>query len=155
MVMKKVEMNDKLKSVQLIKALGVDGTFKRDILAKVNFNQEPKKVYEETKTAIRDICGDKLDKQKEALEERGETNVHIVKPWQDDKHSSTPRGRDRERYSRSQSGERRGRDRYSRSRSRDGRSSRFRDRSFSGDLSRTGAKEKGGMILLDQVCLKL
>ena len=65
------EMNDKSKSVQLIKALGVDGTFKRDILAKVNFNQDPKKVYEETKTDIREICGDKMDKHTENPDEVG------------------------------------------------------------------------------------
>ena len=58
MAARKVELNDKLKAVHLIKALGVDGAYKRDILAKVNFDKEPKQVYEDTKTAIRDIRGE-------------------------------------------------------------------------------------------------
>ena len=58
MAARKVELNDKLKAVHLIKALGVDAAYKRDILAKVNFDKEPKQVYEDTKTAIRDIRGE-------------------------------------------------------------------------------------------------
>ena len=53
MASRKVELNDKLKAVHLIKAIGVDAAHKRDILAKIDFNKEPKQVYEETKTAIK------------------------------------------------------------------------------------------------------
>ena len=136
MVSRKIEMNDKLKAVQLIKALGVDGTYKRDILAKVNFNHEPSKVYQDTKTAIRDICGDKADltSNKTADEDADPVNVNVVKPWQDE--GKTGGRRDQERFSRSRSWDRRGgsfRDRsrsYSRDRRsfRDGRSSRERSR---------------------------
>ena len=41
MASRRSELNDKLKAVQFIKALGVDETFKRDILAKVDFSTEP------------------------------------------------------------------------------------------------------------------
>ena len=51
MLTRKVELNDKLKAVQLIKALGLDGAHERDILSKINFNKEPREVYEETKVA--------------------------------------------------------------------------------------------------------
>ena len=74
MLSKKVELNDKLKGVHLIKALGIDEHHRRDIIATVNFNKEPKEVYEETKTAIRDICGDQNSDNKH-------DNVHVVKPW--------------------------------------------------------------------------
>ena len=41
MANRKVEMNDKLKAVILLKALGIDENQKRDVLAKVDFNKEP------------------------------------------------------------------------------------------------------------------
>ena len=58
MLGRKLEINDKLKAVLLIKSLEVNGSYKRDILAKVNFDQDGKVVYEATKVAIRDICGE-------------------------------------------------------------------------------------------------
>ena len=131
--LRRVEMNDKLKAVQLIKALGVDGAFKRDIIAKIDFNQEPSKVYEQTKTAIRDIVGD--DKHLDEVDNQNVDNVNIVKPWQ---------GGDRSR-----SWERRGRERFPRSRSRDSRAGKFGDgnRSFSrdkfGDGNRSFSRERG------------
>ena len=54
---RKIELNDKLKSVILIRSLGLDENLHRDILAKVDFSKEPAVVYQETKVAIRDICG--------------------------------------------------------------------------------------------------
>ena len=96
MFARRIEMNDKLKAVHLIKALGVDGAYKRDILAKVDFNKEPAKVYEDTKTAIRDICG---DKDEEVKLEKSETSVLVVKPWQE-------QNRENEKYSRSRSRDR-------------------------------------------------
>ena len=120
MASRKVELNDKLKAVHLIKALGVDGAHKRDILSKVDFNKEPKQVYEDTKTAIRDICGD--EKKEIANQEdnkvKKESDVFVVKPWQDRHHD---RSRERSRFSRSRSGDKR---RGSRSRDR-------RDRNYS------------------------
>ena len=58
MMLRKVEQNDKLKAVQLLEALGIDDSFKRDILSKIDFDKEPKDVYENTKSAIRDILGE-------------------------------------------------------------------------------------------------
>lgn len=143
MASRKVEMNDKLKAVQLIKALGVDGTFKRDILSKVDFNKEPSKVYEDTKTAIRDICGDTANlgsnETSEEEKEKNPVNVNLVKPWQEK--SGATRGQ--ERFSRSRSWDRRGgnfRDR-SRSYSRDRRG--FRDRQSSRERSRERSDSRG------------
>ena len=58
MLKNKVEINDKLKAVHLLRALNIEESFKRDILSKVNFSKAPKEVFEEVKTAVRDICGD-------------------------------------------------------------------------------------------------
>ena len=132
MLSRKIEMNDKLKAVQLIKALGVDEAHKRDILAKVDFKNDPKQVYLDTKTAIRDICGEKLA-ETEDKPETSDKEVLLVKPWQEKKKQS-------EYHSRNRSGER-GRDRFrGRSFSRDRSSDRFdrsrersdRSRNFSG-----------------------
>ena len=113
MSLRRVKMNDELKSVQLIKALGVDDAHKRDILAKVDFNKEPNEVYEDTKTAIRDICGDKPRDQ-------SENNILVVKPWQEEQPGRNTKG-----------------DKSSRSRSWDrSRGDKFRDRSNS--FSRNG-----------------
>ena len=112
-----VELNDKLKAVHLIKALGVDGAYKRDILAKVNFDKEPKQVYQDTKTAIRDICG---ENKMESSEHQKEDEVMMVKPWEgnqlnkrtttdesrNSRSKSWDRNRERSRYSRSKSGDR-------------------------------------------------
>ena len=49
MYSRRLELNDKLKSVILIRALGIDENHRRDVLAKVDFNKEPKVVYETTK----------------------------------------------------------------------------------------------------------
>ena len=54
----RVEFNDKLKVVHLLEALGVDEGHKRDILSKINFNKDPAEVFEDAKTAIRDICSE-------------------------------------------------------------------------------------------------
>ena len=75
MLGRKLEINDKLKSVLLIKSLGVDGSYKRDILSKVNFDMDAKEVYESTKIAIRDICG-----QEEKFS-GPEDKVLFNKPW--------------------------------------------------------------------------
>ena len=72
---RKLELNDKLKSVLLIKSLGLDSGYKRDILAKINFDRESKEVYEATKIAIRDICGDVI------TAEQDKDNVLYNKPW--------------------------------------------------------------------------
>ena len=85
MLGRKLEINDKLKAVLLIKSLGVDGSYKRDILAKVNFDLEGKEVYEATKVAIRDICGE------EEKFGRCEDNVLLNKPWS--KYQSRSRSR--------------------------------------------------------------
>ena len=79
---KRLELGDKLKSVILIKALGVDATYKRDILSKINFDKNPSEVYNDTKTAIRDICG-KLKVQNCDNGGSEHTEVNVVKPWQD------------------------------------------------------------------------
>ena len=141
MVTRKVELNDKLKSVILIKALGIDGAFKTDILAKVNFNQEPEQVYEDTKTAVRDICG-KLEsetkKDDNTSDTGGEVKVHLVKPWekkQFDSSRSRSGGRQENGNYRNNSWDRRGRDNFrgrDNSRGRDNFRER-RSRSFSRD----------------------
>ena len=59
MILRKVELNDKLKAIQLLQALSLDDGHEHDILSKINFNKEPKEVFEDTKTAIRDIVSDK------------------------------------------------------------------------------------------------
>ena len=72
MLLRKVELNDKVKAVMLLKSLDVDASIKRDILSKIDFNKEPKIVYESTKTAIRDICSNTSISQ---------TTSFVVKPW--------------------------------------------------------------------------
>ena len=69
-----MELNDKLKAVHLLRALDVEDSMKRDILSKVDFGKRPKEVFEEVKTAIRDICGD-------GVSIKSETEVLITKPW--------------------------------------------------------------------------
>ena len=152
MASRRIEMNDKLKAVQLIKALGVDGAYKRDILSKVDFNKDPSNVYEDTKTAIRDIVGEKSEiislKSGEDTEE-SDVKVNIVKPWQD-KYSGDHGNRSRERgrpdrRSRSKSWDRRGGDRFrgqNRSFSREGRTSSDR----SGDRSRSRGHSRGHSV---------
>ena len=73
MYVRKVELNDKLKAVILIKSLALDEGIKRDVLSKVDFNKEPSVVYETTKIAIRDILGDSDSKES--------NKVYISKPW--------------------------------------------------------------------------
>ena len=73
MFARKIELNDKLKAVILLKSLRVDDHHLRDILSKVNFNQEPAAVYESTKIAIRDICGSQTSV--------GSQDVFYTKPW--------------------------------------------------------------------------
>ena len=41
-----MELNDKLKAVHLLRALGVEDSMKRDILSKVDFGKRPKEVFE-------------------------------------------------------------------------------------------------------------
>ena len=86
MLEKKIELNDKLKAVHLLKALGVEDSEKRDILSKVDFGKKPKEVFEDVKTAIRDICGD-------GKSMKGESMVMVVKPWQ--RESTRDRSEDR------------------------------------------------------------
>ena len=132
---RKIEFNDKLKAVQLLKALGVDENIKRDILAKVNFNKDPSQVYEDIKTAIRDICGEAV---KEVVEKPDEVN--IVKPWQERKserpHYSRSKSRDDWRRNRSWENRSRSRDQRSRSHSRDYDRQRSNERSDSRGRSR-------------------
>ena len=70
-------MNDKLKSIMLLKALNLDDALKRDILAKVDFNKEPNEVYENTKTAVQDICGEKFSSKNNT---QSQQDIYIVKP---------------------------------------------------------------------------
>ena len=133
---RKVELNDKLKAVHLIKALGVDENHRRDILAKVNFNKEPKEVYEETKTAIRDICGDKNNEADKRIENELD-DVHIVKPWQN---KDSDKSRSRPRYSRSRS---RDYNRQSRSREDTSRERGFRSYSRDSNRSRERSDSRG------------
>ena len=80
MILRRVELNDKLKSVQLLEALDIDDSFKRDILSKIDFDKEPKEVYENTKSAIRDILGDNpTTGNKTTNDQTG--NVYFTKPW--------------------------------------------------------------------------
>ena len=51
----------------------------------VDFNKEPNEVYEDTKTAIRDICGDKP-------RDESENNILVVKPWQEEKPGRETKG---------------------------------------------------------------
>ena len=144
MIHRKVELNDKLKAIQLLQALALDDGHERDILSKINFNKEPKQVFEETKIAVRDIVGDKYFANNEK-----ETEVHIVKPWQgnqEDEHKRRGdrylRGRSRERLYRNgkfEQGRDSSRRRYSRERSRDG---YYRDRSKEG-YSRQRSQSEG------------
>ena len=71
MMTRKIELNDRLKSVMLLKSLDIDSSHKRDILSKIDFNKEPSEVYESTKTAIRDICSKTVN----------ESSNYVVKPW--------------------------------------------------------------------------
>ena len=71
MLLRKVELNDKVKAVLLLKAMDVDTAHKRDILSKIDFSKEPSTVYELTKTAIREICHETLN----------QATSFIVKPW--------------------------------------------------------------------------
>ena len=112
----RVEFNDKLKVVHLLKALGVDEAHKRDILTKIDFNKDPNIVFDDAKTAIRDICSDDT-----AF--KSEDQVLVVKPWQS--------------QDRRQEDDRSRRDRYMKSRSRSGGDRRFsRDRAGSRSWSR-------------------
>ena len=96
MASRRIELNDKLKAVILIKSLNVDESHKRDILAKVCFKKEPSEVYEACKTAIKDICGD-------SEREKQSDNVLLTKPWQNRSRSwSRNEGRRDRSYSRSQ-----------------------------------------------------
>ena len=108
-ILRKVELNDKLKAIQLLQALSLDDGHEHDILSQINFNKEPKEVFEDTKTAIRDIVSDKYFAQNVR-----EIEVHVVKPWQEQ-----PRG---------DYGKQEGSNRYYRGRSREG---------YSGDRSRS------------------
>ena len=130
MASRRVELNDKLKSVQLIKALSIDESRRRDILAKVNFNKEPKDVYNDTKTAIRDICRDDVGGEDHGYEPRID-GVNLVKPWQRER-SNFQQNRN---FSRSRS-----RDSGRRDRSRD---ERFRSYSRGRDKSRERSDSRG------------
>ena len=125
---KRVEFNDKLKVVHLLKAVVVDEGHKRDILSKINFNKDPAEVFEDAKTAIRDICTEEAAFKKD-------DQVLMVKPWQEnDRYQDRTRSR-RDRFSRSRSfdisrdwsSDRRGRN-FSRERGRDRSWSRGRER---------------------------
>ena len=70
----------------------MDESIKRDILSKVDFNKEPSDVYETTKIAIRDICGDSESSSKNA--------VYFSKPWQQNRQKSRSRSRSWSRSSR-------------------------------------------------------
>ena len=76
MMQNKVEMNDKLKAVHLLRALDIEESIRRDILSKVDFSKQPKEVFESVKTAIRDICGD-------GASIKTEHQVMMTKPWQE------------------------------------------------------------------------
>ena len=49
MATRKIELNDKLKSIVLLKSIGIDESHTRDVLAKIDFNKEPSSVYEATR----------------------------------------------------------------------------------------------------------
>ena len=131
MMQNKVEMNDKLKAVHLLRALDIEESIRRDIISKVDFSKQPKDVFETVKTAIRDICGD-------GQTIKPEHQVMMMKPWQGDSQGGLKnsnhnefRGRSYNRRSgrSSSGGEFRGERRRSqgRDRSRDG----SKDRSWS------------------------
>ena len=131
----KVEMNDKLKAVHLLRALDIEESFKRDILSKVDFSKTPKNVFEDVKTAIRDICGDgksiKTDNQ-----------VLIMKPWQGEQEGGARRSTFRTSRSRSSSQRRNGRQ-FSPRESRGGgyaRRGRDRSRDYSRDRDRSWSR---------------
>ena len=142
MLEKKIELNDKLKAVHLLKALGVEDSEKRDILSKVDFGKKPKEVFEDVKTAIRDICGD-------GKSMKGESMVMVVKPWQ--RESTRDRSEDRRnvgfQQSRNRSYERTGDRRSRHINNRDERSwdRRYprRDHSWSRDNSRERSTSRG------------
>ena len=131
MASRKIELNDKLKAVLLIKSIGVEDGVKRDILAKVDFNKEPKAVYEAKKTAIRHICGEaEKSAAKHSESDHDQDKVLFTKPWQ-----SRDRSRSRSwSRGRSRPGDR-SRDR-SGDRSRDRSAGSSRDRSRGGDYRR-------------------
>ena len=122
-----------MKAVQLIKALVVDENHKRDILAKVNFNKDLKEVYQDTKTAIRDICGD-LDNNGDTARDNKPDDILMVKPWQEKDRRNFSRSRSRESGRHGREGRSRDRGGF-RSYSHDSRS-RSRDRSDSRGRSR-------------------
>lgn len=134
MATRRIELNDKLKAVLLNKSIEVDESHQRDILAKVDFNKEPKPVYEATKIAIRDICG--------SLQSRGfgesSDKVLLTKPWQSDQRRRSRSWSQRRGSSSYQSG---GKDR-SQERYRDRSSDRRRDRSFE-RRDRSQSRERG------------
>ena len=87
MTSRRIELNDKLKSIQLLEALELDDSHKRDILSKIDFRKAPRIVYEETKSAIRDIIGDEI------VKERATKSVFMSKPWTRKSSRSNERGR--------------------------------------------------------------
>ena len=98
----------------------MDESHKRDVLSKVDFNQDPNEVYKATKIAIRDICG--------LSGSSASDQVYFTKPWhQQDRHRSRSRS-----WSRS-----------SRDRSRSRENYRDRSRGFSGD-GKSPRRDSGG-----------
>ena len=120
MLQNKVEMNDKLKAVHLLRALDIEESIRRDILSKVDFSKQPKEVFESVKTAIRDICGD-------GVSIKTEHQVMMTKPWQEN-----PQGGPKNSELRARSHSRR----------RNGRSSTGRD--FRGDRRSQGRDRSRG-----------
>ena len=134
---RKLELNDKLKAVVLLKCLDVEESVKRDILAKLDFQKEPSEVYAATKIAIRDICGagesDKVNSSDQVL---------LTKPWQRQRSRSWSRnGRSRDRsWNRSQEKTQGGSRDWSRGSSRE--RSRGRDRRSRGDSRSVSFQER-------------
>ena len=139
MMERRMELNDKLKAVHLLRALGVEDSIKRDILSKVDFGKRPKEVFEELKTAVRDICGD-------GVSMKSETEVMLTRPWQEERSKSQYEDRRARRYSKSRSGS------YDRSRTqksgsyerRGGRSwdQKHSRRDYSGSRDRDSSRER-------------
>merc|ERR1711954_542142 len=98
MYLRQVELNNKLKAIQLIEASNTDDSHKRDNLSKVNFKKEPKEVYEDTKSAIKDILGDSESQNNPTAE--AHSSVLFTKPWKS-------RNRSRSREYRQESQDRR------------------------------------------------
>ena len=137
MAEKRMELNDKLKAVHLLRALDVEDSMKRDILSKVDFGKRPKEVFEEVKTAIRDICGD-------GVSIKSETEVLITKPWQEEAKSQYGEKKKRFLNSRSSSYDR-SHTRKSRSNERRGGRSwdlRHSRRDYSGSRDRYSSRER-------------